>query len=234
MLRKLTIAFCLVVAFLLAINVCLTFTRGYGFLHEVGSFFPYPRFQSQGWISSIGSVVEGIPYIDRYPDISQIKQHLKSNEMNLSDTQPYDDIDIYIINCKDKQVKKTYQFLYQSTAIPEFHNQGGGFYWSTIYVASLGRWSPNKEKYVSYPSYPIKIEEQLKNYWCYSGYYVYGEIEGDLPPIPGCIAVKDKDNKKTIYYPPSILPAFKEIYPNIEVPKELIADIAEIKVRYEN
>ncbi len=159
-----------------------------------------------------------------------------------ADTQPYEQIDIYIL--KSERIKQ--EFLYgpnnfiDSSKLERIINK---FYSSETYKNMLvaapvilcvkaAKEDPDGV-YYAYHEYPPRLQkifppEVWKTWVCTimvdNRLAPTFEIFSDTPPIPGCLMYMDdlKPELNKFYYPEEILPAFKAIYPNAKIPEDQI------------
>jgi len=190
----------------------------------------------------LGHVVDDIIYKDpkkKLPDPRALANSLENTVF--PEDQPYEKFGIYIISSPKTKLK----YLYSPDVIRSASNYDSfeknihdeyDCYAGQIIMCPLGILEKANGIYQPYNDYPrwsvgCLSPDDWKRWFFFLEYdsnYYNHYSQSDVPPIPGCIAIwqrPDGDFPKSrcgFFYPESILPAFKAIYPSSNIPEENI------------
>jgi len=173
----------------------------------------------------------------KWPDAKIIAANVP--EVALVDNQPYAKFGIYILN--SKKTKQTFLYSVNSQVTT-----------SKLARMLEKLWNASKEQalvdpvttcvmatrekphgvYHPYEDYPLPLKEDIGFEAWKTWYFIMRDdgaaltyyVQSDIPPIPGCLAYIDQIEPQfsKFYYPEEILPIFKAIYPNANIPEEQI------------
>jgi len=208
--------------------------RGYGFL--LGRAIPPGELARETlncikqWYQEKGAELDW-----SWPDAKTIAANVPG--VLLVEDQPYTKFGIYIL--KSKKTKQL--FLCFSEGLLPNSKLGvlRGKLWETrkvdavtIFVCVMAAREEPRGVYHAYKDYPSRLKKTIGaeawKTWYFiegdDGFYITYYVQSDVPPIPGCLAYTDQREPQLskFYYPEEIMPAFKAIYPNTEIPQEQI------------
>lgn len=210
-------------------------TRGYGLISR-----PAPPFLGPSqtlWDMNVFFNEHGEEFAWKWPDAEILAANI--SEIVLVRNQSYTRLRIYIL----KSRKNKQKFLYfPNNFVPD----------SKLTRILEKLWQTSKKKaviqrivacvmamkedprgvYHAYRDYPPDLKEII-GFGAWKSWYFISEYDGvslvyyvqsDIPPIPGCMAYIDQMQPELskFYYPEEILPIFKAIYPNADIPEDQI------------
>lgn len=225
----------------------LLWSRGYGlisrplspnFIASMTFFHPVSKFLNEYAGESDRSLPEARAIAANIPKVT------------LAGNQPYTKLGIYVLesrktkqfflyspnnivdnSSKIRQMKNKFS-LSEKDKRGVFHARGAG----VVVACVMATRESEAGMYEPYQNYPLALKKAVgleawktwgflrdlssSDYRYITTYHVYSNI----PPIPGCLAYTDQTCPQfdKFYYPEEILPVFKAIYPNADVPEEQI------------
>lgn len=216
-------------------------TSGYGFL--LGPSYPWERaskvlYQMVEFYNKDGEILSW-----KWPDVKIVLANMP--ELTLEVDQPYAPYGIYIL--KEEKIQQGFLYL-QNKLITETQLERIKDKFSLSKKDETGIWHPRgaslvvacvmatrkdpNNVYIPYNMYPARnkksVSREAWETWYFvtenDGVVITYHIQSVIPPIPGCLAYIDMMESKLskFYYPEKIIPAFKAIYPNAEIPEEQI------------
>ena len=172
----------------------------------------------------------------KWPDAEIIAANVP--EVVLAKNQPYTKFGIFILELEDTKeavLHSTNETVENSKLRRMSENllKNRKVDASPVVVCVMGAREVSPGVYEPYKDYPKILKEDFGSeawktwwyidFWEEDGPYTY-YVQSDIPPIPGCLAHGSVQNRKSnkFYYPEEILPAFKAIYPNADIPEDQI------------
>lgn len=216
--------------------------RGYSFLMPRPDA-PYGRARRRLWQINEFYEKNAEKFDWKWPDAKTLVANIP--ELILVKNQPYEEFDIYVL--KSERIKQA--FLYSpnsfvaTSKLARMKNrfrlstegerevfQAGGARFVVVCVMAARK---NLDGiYCPYNEYPLALKKTIGLEAWKTWYFIMEDdglaltyyIQSDLPPIPGCLAYIDQMESKLskFYYPKEIIPAFKAIYPDADIPEEQI------------
>ncbi len=208
------------IAILLIIEIGTAMTRGYGFFTTSRIRLKNINFKAMLDLDLLNK------YSNTYWENTQkeVRPSIKDIDGNIpklcvSKNQPYKNYDIWILESKSSGLK----YLYKPFPFDWSNRHMSGNF--IISCAAAVREEP-KGIYHPYKKYPEFVLKELggERWACYCNSTATMGIKSDIPPIPGAFFGNgtEKYGEEKIYYPKSLLPVMKAIYPNAVIPPDQI------------
>jgi hypothetical protein len=217
-------------ALLYAIEVGTSIIRGYGFFWEVER----TRLIDPVWVA-----YKELSYISRgagkywhssqewelWPPPEEITKNVSS--LRVSKEQPYSRFGIWIFESESQDLK----YFYSPLSTTDYPTQVEQRMCSAIVCCDRAKREGSRGNYHPYKEYPPFVLDAFggEKWVCLVKTQAVEMVKSDVPPIPGAIVVYDSNVKpKEIYYPRAVLPAIRNIYPDVKIPEERILQDSEI------
>ena len=206
-------------------------TKGYSFLYP---WADSPSYETARVIWNINTFVEKNLFNFKWPDVNIVDSEFP--ELSMAENQPYEEYGIHILEVGKRNQRILYMpnnFI-DSSVIRRIIENKDLRTLEVVAVCVMAIREEPKGVYYPYNDYPQRYKEDIgyeawKTWYfiswnaensCTSIYYILS----DIPPIPGCLEYTNLLNEKAskFFYPEEILPVFRTIYPNAEIPEEQI------------
>jgi len=153
----------------------------------------------------------------------------------LDANQPYRSYGIYILRTLETDQWFLYSSNISSNSFTEKDFEDRGI--STkdalvlpVCMCVMATREVSRGQYRAYHEYPPSLAREIGEQAWRTWFFLspappeVGRIESTIPPVPGCVALDCivREEKSKFYYPEEILPQLRTIYPNVQVPEELI------------
>ncbi len=208
-------------------------TRGYGLVCLGRPAAPYDRAANVLWEVDefCRTYLRDGP--GRWPAAETLAENIP--DLMLDSNQPYRLYEIYVL----RTLKTKQWFLYSTETSSDFltasdlegagvPSRGAMLHPVVMCVMGTHEVAPGEYRpYNEYPAALVRIigEEAWITWVCLSANgLLTGFFQSAIPPVPGCIALEyvSKPERSKFYYPEAVLPKLRAIYPNVQVPEELI------------
>ncbi|MBN1457744.1 MAG: hypothetical protein JW912_07830 [Sedimentisphaerales bacterium] len=140
------------------------------------------------------------------------------DKLELAENQPLKDRGIELIHNKETNTI----YLYGTKAISEFLKKTYPTYsdeWHVLLVVNKSLYEKPKGKYHAF------MLSRKGNDWLAVTTQIGVQIDSWVPPIPGCLYNVEE---KKLYVPPELLPAYKIIYPNLDIPVTSFMELSSV------
>jgi len=206
-------------------------TRGYGLVGR-------PAPPSLRAVKTLALIVEahekswdGSVY--RWPEAKTIAANVP--KLVLVEDQPYTNFRVYML--KSEKTKQVFLYSPKNKLVTDSKlTQMMEKLWSLsnaqalpVVACVMAARQDRHGVYYAYKDYPSRFKKTIGDeawktwYFIMDGDLIY-YVRSDIPPVPGCIAHVFQRNPKLskFYYPEEIIPLFKAIYPDANIPREQI------------
>lgn len=217
-----------VVGFLF-IEIGVSIIRGYGFFWSLGHL-------KSPLSSTFDDARRIIEYVDKEWDWEKNSETFPSAEhivqaapyldhLEMSEIQPYREFNIWVIQSRSNNNQYLYSPLSAIIDVSLTRRVGSDRSYRKILFCNKAKWEGPEGQYHSYKKYPRFVQKDLgiEKWGCVKTSVSYSAVPSEFPPVPGALVVFDDHlSPDKVLYPSEVLPALKAIYPNVEVPDELI------------
>jgi len=166
-----------------------------------------------------------------WPEAKIISENVP--ELVLVDEQPHNELGTYIL--KSSRTKQIFLYSPKNNLVEDSKlNNIIERLWSDSHAQALpivacvmAARRDEKGMYYAYEDYPSRLKMSINIEAWQKWYFIMNEglvyyIQSDIPPVPGCLAHIFLQNRKLsrFYYPEEIIPLFKAIYPDADIPED--------------
>jgi hypothetical protein len=241
---KIILLIIILVIAVFVVDLAFCLNRGYGFLRT--TFRIDTELSNRSWrnmhpiIDYLEECHNRMPYSSEdpnahmFPTAEVIAQNVSG--IQLFHEQPYKNMGVWIL---ENSAKKD-TFLYTQASILENPmSVDDPNYFATVIMCDLAEREISIGIYRPYGKLPKFVIEKLKHeYWtCWTSLGVFAHFISNYPPVPGAVLMAELEvvgqssedyikinNQSDIkcYYPESVVPVVKMIYPNLKIPENII------------
>ena len=201
----------------LIIEGAVSVTRGYGFFTGPSRFFQWPDFEAFSCLHYIGHSINNKGQLrDNWPKPSYLDENLDCCDFHPDSLQ--EKFGIYQFDDTEGHFSILYSRV--STFEPKCDN--------ALFVVACLKGFEYNGTYVKFTGFPRRIIRSIPNEWLIlSSDGVVSRYSSKIPPLPGCIVVytgkySQGQYLKKVYYSQDLLPAMHALYPQTQIPEDLL------------